>query len=1030
MKHLFSSVLFFISFFAAAQDVDLSLFKGMNMRYIGPGTMSGRVTAIDVVRDNPETIFAGTASGGVWKSVSGGISWKPVFDDMPTQSIGALTIAPSNPDVIYAGTGEGNPRNSHSSGAGVFKSVDGGETWSFMGLAETKTIHRIVVHKNNPDLVWVAAMGSVWGKNAERGVYASKDGGKTWTKSLYINDQTGCADLVVDPRNPNKMFAAMWEYGRKPWTFNSGGLSSGLYVTYNGGESWKELDEDAGLPDSELGRIGLAIAHSNPDVVYALVESKKTALYRSDDGGKNWKSVATKNIGNRPFYYADIFVDPSDENTLFNLYSVVTKSIDGGKNFEVILPYYGVHPDHHAFYIHPDNPDFIVNGNDGGLNISRDGGDNWEFISNLPVGQFYHVNVDRQTPYNVYGGLQDNGSWKGPGFVWQNDGIRNENWQEISFGDGFDVVPDADNPDYAYAMYQGGNVNHINMKTGAMRFVQPVSPDTVPLRFNWNAAIAANPHNPKSIYFGSQFLHKSNDKGASWDVISPDLTTNNPEKQKQAKSGGLTIDATQAENHTTITCIAPGVISQNTIWVGSDDGYIHVTFDGGANWKRVSDNIKGFPKECYVTQIHPSAFNDKEAFVTANNYRLNDWGTYVYHTTDGGVKWTRLAGDGSVRGHAHAIVQDIIEPNLLFLGTEGGLFLSFNKGKSWQQWKHDYPSVCTIDMKIQPVEDDLVIATFGRGCYILDAIEPLRKAAKLDEKLVAFKSPPSYQASYIRPAGSRFLADHVWEGDNKPSGAVIQFFLDPEMVDTTGKKKVTARIFSNTGDTLRTLTMSPDSGVNRMVWYFDTKGVEWPSRRKREGKEEVGGGFQVAPGTYKVELAYEKMTATTEVNVFADPRTPLEAGVFAARAAYHTAVLKEAERAGKSFKQLMEAKEVIDLVRKQVAMFADSTYKPVSTMADSLSKTITKLENEFMLADDFEGYDHVTKHVNDYLWDAMSYEEGVPSKNADRALEIAQSEVEAIVSKVNDFFDGEWKTWKTLCDEMEWKAVKSFPKVD
>lgn len=1000
------------------------------MRHIGPGTMSGRITAIDAVRSNPEVILVGTASGGLWKSVSGGITWKSVFDDMPTQSIGAIAIAPSNPDVIYAGTGEGNPRNSHSSGGGLFKSLDGGESWMFMGLAETKTIHRIVVHKDNPECLWVAAMGSVWGKNADRGVYASKDGGKTWSKSLYVNDLTGCADLVVDPVNPNKMFAAMWEYQRKPWTFKSGGQGSGLYVTYNAGETWKKLEKETGLPDSEIGRIGLAIAQSDPNVVYALVESKKTALYRSNDGGRHWSSIATKNIGNRPFYYADIFVDPSDENTLYNLFSMVTKSIDGGKTFEVILPYHGVHPDHHAFYIHPDNPDYMIDGNDGGLNISRDGGESWEYISNLPVGQFYHINVDLQTPYNVYGGLQDNGSWKAPGFVWQHDGIRNENWQEIAFGDGFDVVPDADNPDYAYAMYQGGNVYHINTQTGAMRFIQPVESDSVALRFNWNAAIAANPHNLKGLYFGSQFLHKSIDKGNSWEVISPDLTTNNPDKQKQAQSGGLTIDATQAENHTTITCIAPGAISQNTIWVGSDDGLIHVTFDGGKNWKRVSDNIKDLPKECYITQIHTSSFNDKEAFVTANNYRLNDWKTYVYHTQDGGVKWTRIANDGSVLGHAHCILQDIIEPNLLFLGTEGGLFLSFNKGKSWQQWKTDFPSVSTVDLKIQPVEDDLVIATFGRGCYILDAIEPLRKTAKLTEDFIAFKSPPSYQANYIRPAGSRFMADHVWNGDNKPSGAVVQYYINPKVLDSDGKKKLHARIVSTSGDTIRTLTMVPDTGLNRLVWYFDTKGVQWPSRRKHDRADELGGGYQALPGTYTVQLSYEKLKATTSVVVNPDPRMVIDNQTRKAQVEFHTAVLEEAEKAGKSFKQLMDAKEVIDLVKKQVSMLADSAYKPVTTMADSLLNSIVKLESTFMLPDDFEGYDHVTKHVNDYLWDALSYEEGVPSRNADRALEIAKSEVNTAINRVNDFFEKEWKPWRSMCEEYQWNVVKNVPIVD
>jgi photosystem II stability/assembly factor-like uncharacterized protein len=574
--------LLLLSGMAFGQPIDVEQLKGLKIRNIGPAGMSGRVTTIDVVLSEPDIIYAGTASGGVWKSTSGGIDWKPIFDEEATQSVGALAINQHNPSVVWVGTGEGNPRNSHNSGGGIYRSLDAGRNWQLMGLEATRNIHRVIIHPDDPNTVYVAALGSIWGTNPERGVYKTTDGGETWEKILYVNESVGCADLVIDPSNPNKLIAAMWEYGRKPWTFNSGGEGSGMYVTHDGGKTWEERTEKDGLPKGKLGRMGLAIAPSKPNVVYALIEGEKeNAIYRSDDGGFSWKKRGTRNIGSRPFYYADIFVDSKNENRLYSIFSLVNKSEDGGKTFVTLLPYYGVHPDHHAWWIHPDDPNYIIDGNDGGLNISRDGGESWRFIENIPVAQFYHINYDMSIPYRVGGGMQDNGSWVGPSMALEAGGIRNSAWQEIFFGDGFDVVFHPTKKNMAYGMSQGGNVGLVDMETGKSTFIRPTHPDSVELRFNWNAAIAQDPFNDCGVYYGSQFLHKSLDCGQSWEILSPDLTTNDTTKQKQNASGGLTIDATGAENYTTITAIAPSPVDDKVIWVGTDDGNLQLTRDGG-----------------------------------------------------------------------------------------------------------------------------------------------------------------------------------------------------------------------------------------------------------------------------------------------------------------------------------------------------------------------------------------------------------------------------------------------------------------
>lgn len=620
MKNLVLVWMMITSVTLFSQDFSMEVVKGMQPRSIGPGGMSGRVTAIDVVHSNPEIMYVGTASGGLWKSSSGGVTWHPIFDKEVTASIGAVAIQQSNPSVIWVGTGEGNPRNSLNGGYGIYKSLDGGRSWKSMGLENTRHIHRVVIDPTNPNTVYAAAIGSPWGNHPERGVYKTTDGGNTWNLILHTNTSSGAADLIMDPTNPNKLIAAMWEHKRDPWFFNSGGQGSGLYITHDGGNNWKKITDKEGLPEGELGRIGIAIAPSKPAIIYALIEAKKNALYKSEDGGFSWKMINDKGeIGDRPFYYSEIYVDPQNENRLYSIFTYVNVSQDGGKSFEMLMPAYGVsngvHPDHHAWWIHPENGNFMIDGNDGGMNITYDGGKTWRFIGNLPVAQYYHINTDNEYPYNVYGGMQDNGSWRGPAYVWKAQGIRNSYWQEISFGDGFDVVPDKDDSRYGYTMSQQGNVQRYDHVTGNNYGVKPTHPDPkVYLRYNWNSAIGQDPFNNSTVYFGSQFVHKSTDKGLTWKIISPDLTTNDPEKQKQSESGGLTMDATGAENHCTILVIEPSPIEEGMLWVGTDDGQVQITKDGGVTWSNVTSAIKGMPKGAWIPQIKASNKNKEKLY--------------------------------------------------------------------------------------------------------------------------------------------------------------------------------------------------------------------------------------------------------------------------------------------------------------------------------------------------------------------------------------------------------------------------------
>ncbi len=875
---LLITVLFLASIYElGAQKIDMSLFHGIKPRNIGPAGMSGRVTAIAVDPRNYDILYIGTASGGLWKSVNAGTTFIPVFDDQPVASIGAIAIDPLRPDIVWAGTGEGNPRNSVTGGYGIYKSYDGGRTWKLMGLQETRHIHRIIVNPVNSDIVYVGALGTPWGPNYERGLYKTTDGGITWEKILYTGETAGVCDMVMDPSNPDKLIVGMWNHQRWPWFFNSGGTGTGIYMTVDGGKNFIRLEE--GLPEI-IGRTGFAIAKNRPEYVYAYIESKPSAIYRSTDGGYTWEKRGEKGIGNRPFYYAEIYVDPENENRLYTLYSGINVSEDGGLTFPTSIAT-RVHLDHHAWWINPNNPSHMIDGNDGGMAITYDMGKTWRHITNLPVGQFYHINVDMEQPYRIYGGLQDNGSWVGPAYSWHDGGLINEFWDFLIGGDGFDAMPVPGDPRYCYAQSQGGALRRIDILTGYMKVIKPAADTGERLRFNWNAALAQDPFDNNTIYFGSQFVHKSTNRGDTWEKISPDLTTNDPEKQNQTKSGGITLDVTGAENHCTIITISPSRLEKGLIWVGTDDGNVQLTRDGGKTWTNVTDNIKGAPRNAWIPQITASKHNPAEAFVVLNNYRTGDYSAYLFHTNNYGKTWTRIIDDNKVWGYVLCFEQDFKEPSLMFTGTEYGLYVSFDAGNNWNKWISGYPTVSTYDLVIHPRESDLVIGTFGRSVWIIDDIVPLREIARtggkiLNETIAVFDAPPAVMAAQKNLPGYYYRGDSYFEGANRPIASVITFY-----VKDTLPEKLKTEIIDSDGSVVRTFETAVKKGFNRVEWRFERDPMPVAGQIQREIQSSGQNTrmrfsrIKALPGEYKVRMTYGGMSDSAKAVIVSDPRLPL-----------------------------------------------------------------------------------------------------------------------------------------------------------
>jgi photosystem II stability/assembly factor-like uncharacterized protein len=1083
-------LLFAVVLTSMGQSLNMDKLKGMKPRSIGPAGMSGRITAIDAVVSNPDIIYAGSASGGLWKSTSGGIDWEPIFDKENVMSIGAIAIQQDNPSVIWVGTGEGNPRNSLNGGYGLYKSLDAGKTWKMIGLEKTRHIHRILIDQKNPNTVYIGAIGSPWGDHPERGVYKTEDGGQTFKQILFVDNKTGVGEMVMDPINPNKLFVSMWEHRRQPWTFKSGGPSSGLHVTYDGGKTWKKLTSKEGLPEGELGRMGLAIAKSKPDVIYALIEAKKNALYRSDDGGEKWEKVNDKpEIGDRPFYYFEIYTDPKNENRLYTIFSGINISEDGGKSFRSLVGsgFGGVHPDHHAFWINPNNPNMIVEGNDGGLNITYDMGKSWRFAENIPVGQFYHVNVDMEQPYNVYGGMQDNGSWVGPAYVWRNGGVRNSYFQEVAFGDGFDVSPDPADSRYGYAMSQGGALSRFDKQTGYAQSIRPTHPDAnMRLRFNWNAGFTQDPFDAGTIYYGSQFLHKSIDRGKTWQIISPDLTSNDPEKQKQGDSGGLTMDATGAENHCTILAISVSPLDKDVIWVGTDDGRVQLSRDGGKTWTDTSPKIAGMPKNSWVPQLRASTFNKGEAFVVVNNYRQFDYKPYAFRTRDFGVTWESLVSPAQVgeNNYTLALQQDLVEPKLFFLGTENGLWVSLDDSKTWTRWTSGYPAgVPTMDIVIHPREHDLVLGTFGRAFYVLDDIRPLRELVKtngsaLNETLKIFQPADAYQVYTQQPSGIRFDADAMFNGQNRPTGALISLVINkpedlpagqagkkeepkpvvtdkkndkaktnekPAATASTEKKpeaskaktdSVKIEVVNSSGAVIQTIRQKTpdDNGLTRVTWNLRERGETQPNRGQAGGG---GGGFggggfgpTVLPGTYKLRVLFAGKKDSTMVTVKTDPRFNFAPTDVEARYNQLKELQKLTKVTGEAVKRLKESIAIVEDYEKKIKDLKRADLKDAETKTKAMKDSLTNvMDYIFGKEDKRQGITRNNDSRLSFIGRANGFigsATGPINETDKRVFSQAEGKVGEILNRVNSFYDGSWKTYRMEMEKINLSLFKDY----
>lgn len=1015
-----------------AQKVKLSQFANWKPRNIGPAGMSGRITAIDAVVDDPRTVYLGSASGGVWKTTNAGASWKPVFDEQPTLNIGSVAIQQNNPSTVWVGTGEGNPRNSLNIGEGIYKTMDGGKTWQLMGLEKTRNIHRILIDPQQPQTVYAGAIGNPFSEHPDRGVFKTTDGGETWKKVLYTNDTSGVADMVMDPSNPNKLFAAMWQHRRTPWSIQSGGQGSGLFMTLDGGKNWKRLGKAEGLPDGPLGRIGLAISRSNPNRVYALVEATKNGLYMSDDGGYSWTLVNSEPqwVTNRPFYFQDIACDPQNENRLWLIYQMISVSEDGGKNFKTVIPYNGIHPDHHAFWINPKNGSHIIDGNDGGIGISLDRGGNWTFDEKLPVGQFYHINVDNEMPYHVMGGMQDNGSWRGPAYTWMSGGIRNHYWDNLWGGDGFDVMPDPDDANWVYAMSQGGSVGRYHVKTGESWYIKPPALDPkTRLRFNWNAAIAQDPFDRSTIYFGSQFMHKSINKGVSWETISGDLTTNDSVKIDQSRNGGLSLDITGAETFCTILTIAPSFKERGVLWAGTDDGNVQLTRDGGKTWTSFRGRIPGMPVGAWIPQIQASRHNAGEAFVVCNDYRRGDFRPYVFRTTDHGKTWTRMLDEKKVKGYALCILQDPVEPNLIFAGTEQGLWVSLDNGQTFEQWKNGYPSVSTFDMAIQEREADLAIASFGRSLWVLDNIRPLRKLAasggQVTRPLQVFDSPEGIQAQISNAPGYEWSTWGIWDAENRPTGVPVTWYVRPGASDTSKRKKsmdsVRVRIYNENNELVRNLRWKTDTGFNRENWGMEAKGYRMPGSPKPKPGAAEPGGMLVMPGRYKLVMEQDAYRDSTWITVKDDPRLGDRTKVRIAQQEMRARLRKSSDRLTAGMDQLTDSEEVLGKVEAQYKDVqgpgADSVRKSTKAMQDSIRAIRESISGKRQTA---QGYGQVPQTtVMSQLQQAnqaISSKPIIPGVQEERMVAQAEKAIGAGVERIDRFMKGTWPGYRALVE--------------
>ncbi len=946
MKKIFF-VLFAISLLTCSTLAAADLFKGLDFREIGPAVMGGRIDDFAVVESNPDVFYVGSASGGVLKTTNGGNTWQPVFDDEVTSSIGDVTVAPGDPSVVWVGTGESNNRQSGSWGNGVYKSTDAGATWTHMGLDKTMHIGRIVISPADSNVVYVAAAGDLWGPSADRGVFKTTDGGKTWSKVLFINDDTGVNDIAMDPQSPGTLIAAAYQRRRTVFGFAGSGPGSALYKTTDGGATWKKLEkglpwdpeakpargrrgdngEDPKAEREQVGRIGVNFYRRDPNVVYALIEAANGGIFRSDDHGESWTKMSDTDP--RGSYYSQVVIDPNNDQRIWVLGASMYTSDDGGRTFKTNVVQ-RIHGDYHAMWIDPANSNHMITGSDGGIYSSHDRGRSWDYLNNFPLGQFYEIGLDMQRPYRICGGLQDNNVWCGPSATFDQKGITNSDWFTIGGGDGFYAQIDPNDPNTVYTESQDGNLLRRNLVTHESRFIRPVAPEGERYRFQWNTPIVVSAFDSHTIYYGGNYLFKSTNRGDDWTRLGPDLT-NNEDRDKLPIMGRVTDKYTMSrfdgvEDWPAITTVSESPLNRELLYAGTDDGNLQVTRDGGKSWKNVAANVTGVPKGTYVSRVVASRFHEGTAYATFDGHRSNDFNVYVYVTNDYGATWKAMKnGLPDDMGTVHVIREHFRNPKLLFLGTEHGLFISTDAGSKWMRIKSNLPTVPVDDIAIHPRDNDMVLATHGRSLWILDDITPLEQMTEVTptEDLHLFDMRTSTEWRVANRTG--VTGHQVFYGPNPPNGAIVTYFLKnkPE------RGKVKIAISDSKGKVIRTMDGTDDAGFNRVTWDFRTDSITKPARKpeteaaaarstqggtltpesetepgSQEGtlagrKPERGlpslgggggfggfqGGLRVEPGVYTVKVTAGKLTDSKTVTVEDDPRLQLSAADRAARLA-------------------------------------------------------------------------------------------------------------------------------------------------
>jgi photosystem II stability/assembly factor-like uncharacterized protein len=932
-----------------------ALLQELHFRQIGPAVTGGRIHDVEAVPADPSTIYVATASGGLWKTTNNGTTWRSIFDDQPVSTFGDIAIAPSNPDIIWAGTGEQNNRQSTSWGDGVYRSGDAGRTWTHLGLVETRHIGRVVVHPTNPDIAYVAALGNLWKPNPERGVFKTTDAGRTWTKVLYVDTLTGAVDLVMDPANPNTLYAATYQRLRRAWGFNGGGPGSGIYRSTDGGSTWRRLAN--GLPSGDAGRIGLAIAASNPRVVMASIEHRAAGgTYRSSDGGDTWRKVSSLNP--RPMYYSQIRIDPRDDNRVYVLGTQSYTSEDGGVTFRELptAPTYdvGVHADHHALWIDPNNTRHFFLAGDGGLYETWDRGATYDKIHNFAIGQFYHIGLDMREPYFVYGGLQDNHSWLGPSATRHWEGILNDDWREIGFGDGMYQQPDPTSHRFVYSNSSDGGFTRIDAETGDILDIVPTPPAGEPAyRWDWDTPTLVSRHDPRTVYLGGNRLFISHDRGVSWERtidLSRQINRDTLALMGVRGSAPMLSKNDGEGSFGEITTIAESPLDPQILWVGTDDGNVQVSRDGGRTWTEVSRNVVGVRSGTYVSRVMASRAGPGVAYAAYDAHRDGDFTPYVFRTSDFGRTWVSRAAElpsGSVK----AIAEHHANANLLFLGTEHVLFVSNDAGATWVRLMPNLPTTIYDDIEIHPREGDLVLGTHGRSIWILDDLSPLVEwSAESAAAPHLFSIRPATIFQYWKDTSYR--GQGAYAGENPPFGAMLSYHL-PKTAE-----RVTLTVANAAGDVVRRLEAPGTAGVfHRVAW--DLRHEPPASASGGAAGEELGAGALpalahpvgprgpfVSPGTFTVTLDADGATSTQQVVVKPDPLMPISEAQYREREAFLVALSALQQQA-------------VDLARRAGVRAGGVGPRPAVAPGDSLAALRNRIRDVLRglnrLASDLDG---------------------------------------------------------------------------